>query len=813
MVKKQYAYYEGEWTKMPNLDNLTAKKTGSMEKFDLSPKERDDNYAFRYTAILEIPIDGKYLFWQRGSDTCIVSIDNDVVFVNDGNAKGGFETISARPKSWEQLVYLKAGSHIIKADYMSRKKSRSFKLFVEGPDLYKIDSFQWLYFGWIYDHPKTWSLMGGTVVPGRKMRIQYAIESDGQLYTPDEFAPNRKEAIKWYLADNYIPSPVSEWNAGKVKIEIQHFANRVANDNATAVYSKVTIRNEDKEEKQVRLIINAGPKWEIPLTFDPTYHDDYYMHYDLTLRADKSSSLDFVALATGEATVEDLKSSGDFATNYKIMSNYYNTRMAGLAMPVTLPNQNLVYYYKSAQIIMWESVVRGVNGDIEMRTSGGSPTRIYNYDRTFSHDVPNMVDQFIREGDYELAKSIMESEYYRKLGEVLGNNFLDAIPKYIIPYVKYLQLSGDKAYFTPEKKENLKAVARSIHDFRDFEASEGHTGIMQQSGTLDNKSDFLIVDNFAALHGLAAYKYFCEYFGETDEAAWAEEEMNDLNDALNAALDHTMKRRGVGWYMAALDDNSYFWKNGYDGNWIGTCLMMSTFPWSASLQGSNLGGTWKETFDKSIDNALHLRNKSDYDIPERSWGAWWGHEYGAAYNAAMGMQLLFSDKHRTEVVENLEFLLDNQSAPLQWGESFDRGMNEKDWTRPAADLNTWAMGFDKQAIQEINIALMANGSVIIGRGVPVRWSRDGNIIEWKNVRVGNGKKLDYKLSFKKKVLILDLAGDQPDGEIIINLPVMKNNIANVTADEIKISNWDSTAGKVTVPAVSKKVKINLKNDY
>jgi len=806
----RYAYYEGEWNAMPDLDQLTPVKSGSMEVFDLSPKQKDEGYAFRYTATLEVPADGKYLIWQKGSDSCIVYIDDEIVAVNYGIVSQEFETIRARPRIIETLIYLTAGTHHLKADYMSREQSRSFELRIEGPDLYKVDRLHWLYFGWENDHPKSWSFMGGTVVPGRSQRIQYTIEVDGQTFSPDEFAADRRETINWYLADEYQPSPVSEWDADDIGVKIQHFAYRIADDNATAVYSRVTLLNASASQKKVRLNISAGPQREIPLTRKPTTHDDHYMYYDLEIAAGRTVDLDFVALATGKATVEQLQAAGDFETNYRKMASYYNARIERLTHPAKLPNQDLVNSYKASQIIMWQSIVKVENGDFEMRGSGGNPAGYYQYDRTFSHDVPNMVDQFIREGDYELARSIMESEYYQELGRELEQSYLDAIPKYVIPYAKYLQYSGDTAYFTTEIMDKITTAAHLIHEYRDHDAPEGHTGIMQKSNTLDNRSDYLLVDNFAALHGLAAYAYISDYFGNADETAWAKQEMIDLNDAFNAALDHTMKRRGIDWYMGAFDDDAYFWKSGYDGNWIGTTMMMSTFPWDAWLQGFTLGGTWKEAFDRSIDQALHLRDVSDYNIPQRSWGAWWSHEYGAAYNAAMGLQLLFSERHREKLIGNLEFLLDNQSAPFQWGESFDRGMNDSDWTRPATDLETWALGFKKQALLEINIALASDGSLIIGRGVPARWARKGNVIAWKNVRVGNNKQVDYKLTFKRKFIEIEFSGDEPDGDIIINLPVLVNNIARVTVDRKKIKKWDAQAGKVTVPSSSKSIKIKLK---
>jgi len=800
---RQYAYYEGEWTSMPDLDLLTPKKSGSLESFDVSPKERDEGYAFRYTAILEILVDGNYLISQKSRDTCLVYLDGEILFVNDG-------LDGRRPRIVEHSINLKAGKYQLQADYLSRKRGRPFELTVGGPYIYRIDQRQWLYIGWENDHPKSLTFMGGSLSPGRGDIIQYAVEVDNVQYVPDEYAPDRKAKIDWSLAENYLPCPVSKWDAGEVKVEIRHFANRVLADKATAVFSRVSLTNSADTEKTVRLKVNTAPGREIPITEEPTYSDAYGMYYDVSIPAGATKVLDFVTRANGDVSADELRSAGGFDDNFSAITRYYNNRINNLTRPITLPNQQLVDFYNAAQIVMWESVVKVANGDIEMRGSGGNLAGYYQYDRTFSHDVPNMVDQFIREGDYDLAKSIMESGYYQELGMELEQSYLDAIPKYIIPYAKYLQISGDKAYFTPEIKDKIKAAAHLINKHRDFDAPPGHVGIMEKSNTLDNGADYLIVDNFAALHGLTAYRYFCQSIGDLEEAKWAEDEMIDLNNAFNAALENTMERRGVDWYMSAIDDDSYFWRQGYDGNWIGTSLMMSTFPWDASLQGFDLGGTWQDHFDKTMDHSIHLRNVSDYNIPEGSWGAWWGHEYGACYNAGMGLQLLISDKLRTEVIGNLEFLMENQSAPFQWGESFDRGLSVKDWTRPAADYETWGLSYDKQALLESNISVHANGSVIIGRGIPAHWLKRGAVIEWRDVRMNANRKMDFKIVVEKRYINLELSGDDPLGEIVFNLPLFVDNISKLTVDGEKSNMYDNSTGVVQVPPTTSKIRVKLK---
>jgi len=804
MNKIQYEYFEGQWSGLPDFDKLSAIKTGEVDNFDLSIANRDKNFAIRFNGFLEVPVDGEYLLILKSDGISSLTIDGKLVLENDSMNE-------RRAKQLEKLFTLKAGKHPARVSYLHGEMRQVLNVNCEGPELYKVDKKQWLYFGWENDHPKSLSFMGGALMNGRKHNIQYTVEIGGKIYYPDEFNAKRREKINWYLAEGYLPSPVSEWQAGEVSVRIQHFAKRILDNTATAVYTRVSLSNRGNQKEKAKLHMNAGPEEEFSLTRNPDTANDYYSTYNVEIAAGATVNLDFVSLANGQASPAELKTQGNFDKNFRNMAGYYNSRINRLTRPVTLPNEKLVELYKSAQIVMWESVVKVENGDLEMRGSGGNPAGYFQYDRTFSHDVPNMVNQFIREGDFELAKGIMESEYYQRLGRELEQDYLDAIPKYIIPYALYLQFSGDVDYFTEEVKTNIKTAAHSIHDHRDFEADADHYGIMNKSNTLDNKSDYLIVDNFAALHGLAAYHYLSEYFGNTGEVKWAENEMKDLNKDFNNALDYSMARRGVDWYMSAFDDDSYFWIRGYDGNWFGTTLMMSTFPWNASLKGFDLGGTWKDGFGPTIDNALKLRKASPYNIPEGSWGAWWGHEYGACYNAGMGLQLLSSDKHRVLVIKNLEFLVNNQTAPYQWGESFDRGLNDQDWTRPATDYETWGLGYDKQALLESCLAVKTNGEIIVGRGIPLHWSKPGDTIEWKDVRINNNRKLDFKIAFEDTEVILELSGDRPQKNIIFDVPALVGNIAKVIIDGKEASSYDDATGQVVVPSNSSRVKVEFKH--
>ena len=125
------------------------------------------------------------------------------------------------------------------------------------------------------------------------------------------------------------------------------------------------------------------------------------------------STRDFVTFAAGSPVEpEVLKSAGGFDSNYEAMAKYWNGRMAGLAEPISLPVVGMVEMYKSIQITTWENMVK--NGeDYEIHAAPRNPFNNDNYDQPFSHDAPNYVDQYMREGDFNIAKRMLASKYFK----------------------------------------------------------------------------------------------------------------------------------------------------------------------------------------------------------------------------------------------------------------------------------------------------------------------------------------------------------------------------------------------------------------
>jgi hypothetical protein len=647
----------------------------------------------------------------------------------------------------------------------------------------------WMYFGWQGDAKKSVAYVGGELSPGGGPTIQYFVTAGANTYYPQESATNLRSQAQWNLDDGYLPSPISTWRAGATQVTIQHTSQSISSGAATAVFSRVTVANTSASAVTETVNVNSAATTEIPISVTPTTSDASSMSFAVTVSAGATAKIDFVALASGTATNAALQAAGSFDTNLASMASYWNGRLATLALPVSLPDPQLISLYKAEQITLWESIVNAADGT-EERGSGGNTTLASNYNRTFSHDVPDIVSEYIREGDYATAKAILNSAYYQSFAvapqDAPAEKYLDALAKNIIPYDLYAQYANDPTFFTPAVKTRLRNATRLMTSLETTTAGDAHSGLMEASNDFDNGSDYLATDDFSALYALQAYTNMTKQWALSDsswtaETSWAQAQAVDLNSSLNAYLANVTIPQVGGFYDGCLDsDSSCPYSGNYTGNWLGTTLMMSSLPWDGSLDGNVQTGTWSNDLTSSVYGAFTHREVTAPSIPAHSWGAWSNGAtgYGTTYNAGAGVQLLGSSDPslRTEAISDVEWLLANQSSPMNWGESFARGA----WTTPEADMESWGLAGTEKALLESNVSVRADGTAIIGQGIPASWLTSGKPIAWTNVPVHGGKSIGFTVQQTATNQIkLTLSGNTTT-PVLFQLPLFVNNIASAS---------------------------------
>lgn len=124
-----YKYYHtGGTSRVADVEKLQPRKRGSVSKFTLGPKERNENMALVFTGLIRIDKPGKYRFFTKTDDGSALYIAGKKVVDNDGT-HGGQE------RSGE--IELTKGNHPIKVIYFNVGGPYVFAVYYQGPGLKK----------------------------------------------------------------------------------------------------------------------------------------------------------------------------------------------------------------------------------------------------------------------------------------------------------------------------------------------------------------------------------------------------------------------------------------------------------------------------------------------------------------------------------------------------------------------------------------------------------------------------------------------------------------------------------------------------
>lgn len=123
-----YAYFEGNWDVLPNFSALTAVKTGTVANFDLSPRNQNDYFAFRFTGFVNVPTDGEYTFFTSSDDGSKLFIGSTEVVNNDG-----LHGVQERSGT----IGLKAGRHAITVTFFEKTGGEALTVSYQGPGIAK----------------------------------------------------------------------------------------------------------------------------------------------------------------------------------------------------------------------------------------------------------------------------------------------------------------------------------------------------------------------------------------------------------------------------------------------------------------------------------------------------------------------------------------------------------------------------------------------------------------------------------------------------------------------------------------------------
>ena len=123
-----YAYYEGNWTTIPDFSSLTPQKTGKAHNFTIDVSSRDDGFGIQFSSFIEVPASGEYTFYTTSDDGSKLYINGKAIVNNDGMH-------GAQEKSGK--VYLSKGAHAIRVDYFESSGGEVLEVRYAGPGISK----------------------------------------------------------------------------------------------------------------------------------------------------------------------------------------------------------------------------------------------------------------------------------------------------------------------------------------------------------------------------------------------------------------------------------------------------------------------------------------------------------------------------------------------------------------------------------------------------------------------------------------------------------------------------------------------------
>ena len=124
----RYAYYQGQWSRFPDVDALEPVDSGEIALFDISPSKLKENFAFVFSGYIIVPKDGVYKFYVSSDDGSLLYIGEDLVVNNDG-LHGAKEEMGR--------IALQAGAHPIIVGFFQQSGGVDFEVSYSGRNIKK----------------------------------------------------------------------------------------------------------------------------------------------------------------------------------------------------------------------------------------------------------------------------------------------------------------------------------------------------------------------------------------------------------------------------------------------------------------------------------------------------------------------------------------------------------------------------------------------------------------------------------------------------------------------------------------------------
>ncbi|AXE37557.1 carbohydrate-binding protein [Acidipropionibacterium virtanenii] len=605
--------------------------------------------------------------------------------------------------------------------------------------------------------------------------------------------PDIPGKIKWYNAEGYLPSFISEYSKNGLDITVQSFSDEATVDGNRfeIAYSRMTVRNGNS----TAVALPKVSRKLIGLTASITQTT---VAPGATVTRDYAVGADRFGGSYAWPSDEKIAALGSFDTHYRHMRSYWNKRVSGIAQITALPDKRLIDAYKAGYI--YTLIIRDdVDGQKQLHVGENG------YDRMYDHDTIGIVSTLLTMGDFTYAK-----DYLATLPAQL--QYQDAKWKYSAPFAIYLQRTGD-ATFVKQHFDTIKENTRTIAADRE----DGGAGVMKITNAIDSNGHWT-VDNWSALYGLSTYRYVATTLGQTAEADWAKAEYDSLLKAVTAKITATQTAKNLTYIPMAVDQANEEGprKDPRDANWA-SMFLFGGWGWGSYLYGMPQASSMLTQIDQTY--AYGIERRKDVSDSPYNFGGYPHGYYSSAYNAGYGSAALRGEKYRDIGIKAYQFMIDHsQSGPFGWWEGVNYPSDTSPWNISHAsggggsNQHMWGQAMGSNVLWDALISLKSDGSVILGRGVPSEWVAAGKKVAVSNFPVSNGGRIGYSMTTSGKTVTVRLTGDRAKvSATSIELAAARGNISKVRllGAGSALAGIDQAGGRVRVPKGTTEVRITL----
>ncbi len=324
------------------------------------------------------------------------------------------------------------------------------------------------------------------------------------------------------------------------------------------------------------------------------------------------------------------------------------------------------------------------------------------------------------------------------------------------------------------------------------------------------------MDNTSALQGMLGYRYICDQVGDVAESNWATDFYAGLLNDANNAISQTIQNNGLNYIpFEMFHPNDYFrWsQDPKSGAWANPFHMGRWF-WDGFLFIGDQYGPLIDRVESTYDYGIARIATTELPYGDvGGWGTDSPYKFSNAYNVGQQAGCFIGTRHRDYWYYGYRFMLDYAlSGPNCYYEAHKFPSNTTGWegTHPEEGFgscpHSWGIAVTNKVFIEALIAERIDGTVIIGRGIPDHWvDGDDSPISISNHPLTAGRRFGYELTSTGKYIDIAFSGDQPAGEIWIDLPIfIGNDQFTATAGVV-----DYNSNRLILPSGTESVLITL----